>query len=155
MTVVWGIAAWLSFAGFGIALSVIDIREHRLPNKLLAIAAIVGFAAVAASAFSSGEFGGLLRAVIGSLVIFGALLVVAVIAPRGLGMGDVKLGALTGLYLGWLGWSWLFWGTFIGFCLGAVWAVALIMLKRAQSSTPIAFGPFLILGVVVSALLAI
>jgi leader peptidase (prepilin peptidase)/N-methyltransferase len=70
-------------------------------------------------------------------------------------MGDVKLGAITGLYLGWLGWSWLFWGTFIGFAMGAVWAVALIMIKKAQRSTPIAFGPFLILGVVVSALLAI
>ena len=79
----------------------------------------------------------------------------AMIAPTGLGMGDVKLGAVTGLYLGWLGWSWLFWGTFIGFTMGALWAVALILLKRAHGSTPLAFGPFLIFGVVVSALLAI
>ena len=86
---------------------------------------------------------------------FTALFIMAMIAPTGLGMGDVKLGAVTGLYLGWLGWSWLFWGTFIGFTMGALWAVALILLKRAHGSTPLAFGPFLIFGVVVSALLAI
>ena len=155
MSVVFEIAAWLIFAGFGLALSVIDMREHRLPNNLVAIAALLGLAAVAASAISSGDPGSLVRAVLGAVMVFGVLLVMALIAPSGLGMGDVKLGAVTGLYLGWLGWSWLFWGTFIGFGIGAVWAVALIMLKKAQSSTPIAFGPFLILGVVVSALLAI
>jgi leader peptidase (prepilin peptidase)/N-methyltransferase len=155
MSVVFEIAAWFIFAGFGLALSVIDIREHRLPNNLLAIAALAGLAAVATSAISSDDLGALVRAVLGAVIVFGALLVMALVAPTGLGMGDVKLGAITGLYLGWLGWSWLFWGTFIGFAMGAVWAVALIMIKKAQRSTPIAFGPFLILGVVVSALLAI
>lgn len=67
----------------------------------------------------------------------------------------MKLGVVTGLYLGWLGWSWLFWGTFIGFSLGAIWAVGLVLLKKAHRSSAVAFGPFLILGVVVSALLAI
>ncbi|MDA3021736.1 MAG: A24 family peptidase [Actinomycetota bacterium] len=155
MTSVLTVAAWVIFGCFGLALSIIDIREHRLPNKLVAIAAGAGLVAVAASSISASEVGELLRAVLGAVIVFTALFSMALIAPTGLGMGDVKLGALTGLYLGWLGWSWLFWGTLIGFALGAVWAVGLILLKRAESSTPIAFGPFLILGVVVSALLAI
>ncbi|MSO27422.1 MAG: prepilin peptidase [Candidatus Nanopelagicales bacterium] len=149
------IAAWLIFVCFGAALSVIDIREHRMPNKLVMIAAVAGLGSVAMSSLSARDFGGLLRAVLGAAIVFAALLILALIAPTGLGMGDVKLGAVTGLYLGWLGWPWLFWGTFIGFALGALWAVGLILLKRAKSSTPIAFGPFLILGVVVSAVLNI
>lgn len=137
------------------ALSVIDFREHRLPNKLVASAAGTGLIALAASAILGDDLAGLLRAVSGALIVFIALLLLALIAPTGLGMGDVKLGVVTGLYLGWLGWSWLFWGTFIGFSLGAIWAVGLVLLKKAHRSSAVAFGPFLILGVVVSALLAI
>ena len=155
MTTALTVVAWLVFGCFGLVLSIIDIREHRLPNRLLALTAATGLLAVAASAISAGAPGDLLRAVLGAVIVFTALFIMAIIAPTGLGMGDVKLGAVTGLYLGWLGWSWLFWGTFIGFTMGALWAVALILLKRAHGSTPLAFGPFLIFGVVVSALLAI
>lgn len=155
MTTALTAVAWLAFGCFGLVLSIIDIREHRLPNMLLAAAATTGLLAVSASAICAGAPGDLLRAVLGAVIVFTALFIMAMIAPTGLGMGDVKLGAVTGLYLGWLGWSWLFWGTFIGFTMGAVWAVALILLKRAHGSTPLPFGPFLIFGVVISALLAI
>lgn len=155
MSLALGATTWLVFLGFGVVLSVIDIREHRLPNKLVAAAGGAGLIGIAASSIVGGDTWALVRAIFGSLIVFGALMLMGLIAPTGLGMGDVKLGAVTGLYLGWLGWSWLFWGTFLGFAMGAVWALGLIVLKRARGSTPIAFGPFLILGVVVSALLAI
>ena len=64
------IAAWLSLVGFGLALSVIDMREHRLPNNLVAVAALLGLAAVAASAISSGDLGSLVRAVLGAVMVF-------------------------------------------------------------------------------------
>ena len=49
-------------------------------------------------------------------------------------MGDVKLAAPVGLYLGYLGWSQLFYGGALGFVLGGIFSVVLIRLKRAELS---------------------
>lgn len=51
--------------------------------------------------------------------------------PQGSGFGDVKLAGLIGLYLGWLGWGSLLVGAFLGFLLGAVVGIALMVRGRA------------------------
>jgi leader peptidase (prepilin peptidase)/N-methyltransferase len=84
----------------------------------------------------------------GSLV-FAALLAAALLAPSGLGMGDVKLGFVTGMFLGWLGWEWAYWGTLLGFALGGSWALILLVRRRGTLATAIAFGPCMLLGVLV------
>ena len=50
----------------------------------------------------------------------------AAINPAGLGLGDVKLGLVLGLHLGWLGWSQVLAGAVLGFVLQAVVAVVLL-----------------------------
>ncbi len=81
--------AWL------IALSVCDVRTHRLPN-LLTVPGAVAVIGVAAAA-GCGQ-----RALAGALALALAYLVVHLVAPGGLGAGDVKLaiglGALTGAF---------------------------------------------------------
>ena len=55
-------------------------------------------------------------------MLFVVFLVLALISPRSIGMGDAKLAALLGLYLGWLGWGLVLRGA-AGFVVQAVLAV--------------------------------
>jgi leader peptidase (prepilin peptidase)/N-methyltransferase len=68
-----------------------------------------------------------------------------------MGFGDVKLAGVLGLVLGWLGWSILLVGGFLGFLLGAVVGGALMAVRKAGRKSKIPFGPFMLAG----ALLAI
>lgn len=71
-----------------VAAALVDVREHRLPNWLVATAAVT---AVAEAAWVHR----LAPALVGGLVAFVLLLWVRL--ARGLGMGDVKMGAVVGL----------------------------------------------------------
>jgi leader peptidase (prepilin peptidase)/N-methyltransferase len=68
------------------------------------------------------------------------------------GLGDVKLAALVGLFLGWLGWRTLTAGTFAAFLLAAVATVPLL-LRRLDRKTRIPFAPFMITGALISIVL--
>jgi leader peptidase (prepilin peptidase)/N-methyltransferase len=89
MGCVAGVALWL------IALTVCDIRRHRLPNVLT----LPGAAIVVAVAALGGRG---LPAVVGAIALGGGYLLIHVCAPAGMGAGDVKLalglGALTGAF---------------------------------------------------------
>jgi leader peptidase (prepilin peptidase)/N-methyltransferase len=91
MSVCAGLAvvAWLA------ALTVFDIREHRLPNVLTLPGAVVALGASVAA-------GRGLAAVVGALLLTGGYLVVHLVSPKAMGAGDVKLalglGALTGAF---------------------------------------------------------
>ncbi len=67
------------------------------------------------------------------------------------GGGDVKLGGLVGLVLGWISWRTLFIGSCLGFLLAAPISLALLACRRATLRSSISFGPYLLGG----ALLAI
>lgn len=66
---------------------------------------------------------------------------------RGMGGGDVKLGFLIGLFNG-LPYNFL--AIFLGFVIGAVYSLVLILLRKKSLKDTIAFGPFLILGAVIA-----
>ena len=68
--------------------------------------------------------GDLLRGAAGSVILFVLYLILALTSRNGLGMGDVKLAAPLGLYLGYLGWSHLFYGGALGFVAGGVASAA-------------------------------
>ncbi len=112
---IFEVLAWLSFLVIGIRLSCIDLAEHRLPNRLVIALAVCSNTLLAGASISSADPARFLRAMACGVLVFSSMLVLAVFAPTGLGMGDVKLGFVTGLFLGWIGWEWAYWGTFIGF----------------------------------------
>ncbi len=56
-------------------------------------------------------------------------------------MGDVKLAAPLGMYLGYLGWSQVFYGGLLGFVVGGVMTVLLLRLKRGIKPSEVAHGP--------------
>ena len=66
--------------------------------------------------------------------------------PSGMGLGDVKLAGVLGMYLGYLGWGTLAVGAFFGFALGAVIGITLMALGRATRKSKIPFGPFMLAG---------
>ena len=91
------------------------------------------------------------RAAAAAGVIAFGYLVLALIAPANLGLGDVKLSGLIGAFLGWLGWSHAFVGTLAAFVLGGVFALFLVVAKRAHRHTAFAFGPWMVIGAAVGA----
>ncbi len=85
-------------------------------------------------------------ALAGGAILFTLYLVIVLAYPRGMGLGDVKLAGVIGLYLGWLGWGQLAVGAFSAFLLGASFSLVLVAARRANRRTAIPFGPFMLAG---------
>jgi leader peptidase (prepilin peptidase)/N-methyltransferase len=141
--------AFVVLALVGTPLTVIDYEHHRLPNRLVYPAAIGAIVLLVMAAAIRHEWSDLLRAVEGGAAVFAALFAIMLISPRSFGYGDVRLGGVLGLYLGYDSWGAVYYGILGGFVLGTVVAIALLAAHRADRKTPIAFGPMLLLGALI------
>jgi leader peptidase (prepilin peptidase)/N-methyltransferase len=133
---------WFTLAIVGTPLAIIDAREHRLPNRgvaLLTVTLVGAFGAVSIAAQTADQF---LRAALGGLALAAVLLVCALVSPPSLGMGDVKLAFSIGMALTWLGWMWLWFGICLAFTAAGGWAIWR-RVRRGERG-PIPLGPFLI-----------
>ena len=119
----------------------IDIVHHLLPNRLVGPLLAAGFALLGCAALASGAAGDLLRGVAGSAILFFFYIILALTSKNGLGMGDVKLAAPLGLYLGYLGWSQLFYGGALAFVAGGLASAVLIAKNRGNKPREVAYGP--------------
>jgi leader peptidase (prepilin peptidase) / N-methyltransferase len=54
---------------------------------------------------------------------------------KGFGFGDVKLALVLGAVLGWYSWAIVLVGTFVGYVLGALYGIGLILAGRAGRTT--------------------
>lgn len=144
----------LALAGIGVWLVVIDARTHRLPNRIVlpTLAALVLLVLV--DGLATGETDRMLRALLGGLALGVFYAVMHLISQQGMGGGDVKLAAVIGLVLAWHGWQTLVLGAAAAFLLGALYAIALMLLRRADRRTHIAFGPWMILGAALAIVLS-
>ena len=133
--------AYLFLAIAAVELTRIDLSFHILPNRLVGPLLGVGLVLLTGSAMSSGEWPALLRGIIGLVILFVCYFILALISPNGIGMGDVKLSAPLGLYLGYLGWPHLFYGGALGFVAGGVAAALLVLKNRGNKPKEVAFGP--------------
>jgi leader peptidase (prepilin peptidase)/N-methyltransferase len=142
----WELAglAWLVLCA--VPLAFIDIAVRRLPDALTvaAFAGTAGFLAVAALA--GGHPGQLGRAGLAAVALCGFYLVLFLIRPSGMGLGDVKLAASVGAALGWQGWGQLVEATFLAFTVAACYAVGLLLFRRATRTTQFPLGPFILLS---------
>ena len=146
-----GVAAVVSlFLGALLAAALIDARHRIIPNRLTYPALIV--AAVAIVALSvAGQPLSIAGAALGFLCFGGGLLLVAIVSPGGMGMGDVKLAALIGMVLGAIGLRYVAVAAGAAVLLGGVAALAALAAGRGRKGT-IPFGPFLASGAAVAAL---
>ncbi|HWV48256.1 MAG TPA: A24 family peptidase [Microbacterium sp.] len=141
------IAVHAGLIGIGIRLIVIDARTHRLPNRIVLPVGAALLVLIGIEALAAGDASTLVRCLAGG-VILGGFYAVLNLVGGGVGGGDVKLAAVIGLVLAWHGWQSLIVGAAAAFVLGAVYALALMALRRANRTTRIAFGPWMIVGAV-------
>lgn len=129
-----------------VALALIDVDTHRLPDKIVLPAYAVLAVLLTATSAASGDWWALVRAGIGMFVLLAVYFALAVAVPGGMGMGDVKLAGVLGLVLAYLGWGPLAVGAFGGFALGAIFAIGLLAARRAKRGSGIPFGPWMLAG---------
>lgn len=144
--------AFLVMGALGVVLAVVDAEHHRLPDRLVLPGYVIGEALLLVAAVETEEFEPWLRALGAAAAVFGVLFLLALISPEGLGFGDVKLGGLLGMHLGWLGWGYAVLGVAAGFLVGAVAAALLLAARRTTLRTPVAFGPALLAGALLAVL---
>ena len=148
----WQLLAFLPFLWVLVALSLIDLEHKILPNAIVYPSIVVAIPLLAVTAVLGPGIDAWVRALLGGLAGAGGFFIVALISPAGMGMGDVKLAGLIGLFLAYVGWGRLVLGFFASFAVGAVVGIALMAAGKAGRKTAIPFGPFMALGAVVSAL---
>jgi leader peptidase (prepilin peptidase)/N-methyltransferase len=161
-SVLWWIAAQrfeedLTVLGFGVLIAVglrlmlIDIDTHLLPSGILyrAIALAVPLLVLAALNDSTGSIATMF---LGALIMWVLMKTLEVLSRGDLGGGDVRLALLLGLYTGWLSLEHVAIAVVAGFAAAGLFALVLVVLRRAGRRTHIAFGPFLIAGALLAVL---
>jgi prepilin signal peptidase PulO-like enzyme (type II secretory pathway) len=148
------LAAWLVFAGAGILLAAIDLHIQRLPTNIIAAAVGVAGPLIIAAALVSGHLTLAGNAGIAAAVLGLAYLMVALLAPRQLGMGDVRLAALSGMLLGTHSWSTVLLGAALPWVLSAIVTSALVRSGRVRRGTLIPLGPYVVAGTLLAAIVA-
>lgn len=138
------LALSLPFVAVLIAVAAIDLDHRIIPNRILAPAAV--YAVAAAAVVAPADLPELLAAGAGA---FAFMLATALVYPAGMGMGDVKLAGVMGLYLG----VSVVPALLIAFVAGSALGVAMLVRHGAAARKKgIPFGPFLALGAIVGLL---
>lgn len=156
------LAACAYFAVMAVRLTVIDVRHHLLPNRIVfpsyAVGGVLLLAAAATVLVSGADAGAVpdggarlfgvpgVRILAGGAVLWLFYFVLRMVYPPGMGFGDVKLAGVLGMYLGYLGWGHVFAGTFAAFLLGGLWSLGLLAARRGTLKSDIPFGPFMLAG---------
>jgi len=130
---------------FLVPIALIDLDHKLIPNRLTAPAAIV--AIVLGTALDPG---GEVERLIAGLAAGTVLALPSLLHPSGMGMGDAKLVAVMGLFLG----QAVAPAFFVALIVGTAVGMAIVMSKgmTAGRRTRVPFGPFLALGGVVGVL---
>ena len=129
----WALPAYLLLAAASIALAAIDVDTQRLPIVVVAPTFVAGMALLALASLAGSRPGAGVRAVAGAAVLWLLYRLLHAFSPRGMGYGDVRLAAVIGLFLGWLGWDRLAVGAFLGFLVGGLFGLVLILAGRGFS----------------------
>ena len=146
----WQLLPALLFLTSLVAIYYIDLDHYIIPNVIVLPVAAIGLAVNIALSLAGDEtdlswqpWYNYLAAGLMSATFF---FVVAMLKPGGMGMGDVKLAGMMGFYLG----KDVLVGLFLGFLIGAITGIVLMMAGIKGRKSRIPFGPFLAIGGVVA-----
>jgi leader peptidase (prepilin peptidase)/N-methyltransferase len=140
------LVAYLYLGAISVALAVIDLDVRRLPDAIVLPSYAVAGALLVAVDLLRGDAAKIPLVVIGGAGSFLFYYLLRVAKPGGMGLGDVKLAGVLGLYLGQAGLAQLLVGTFAAFVLGGVAGIALIVARRSTRKSTIPFGPWMLGG---------
>lgn len=146
--------AYLYLAAAGLALALIDVEHHRLPDAIVLPSYVVVAVLFLAASAGTGDWWALARATIGGAALYGCYFTTALAYPGGMGFGDVKLAGVLGAVLGYLSWSTLVVGAAAGFLLGAFVGVPVALARGGGRRSAIPFGPFMIAGALLAVFVA-
>jgi leader peptidase (prepilin peptidase)/N-methyltransferase len=145
---IYVIAMLSAFCAVMLVVGAIDLELKIIPNRIT-YPAFPAFMVAILVGWAIGQDLDPVRAAIGAVLYGGVFLLIAVIAPRGLGMGDVKLTGLIGLVLGSLGLRYVGVAAGAAVLLGGLGGVLALLAGRGRKSA-IPFGPFLTAGALVA-----
>jgi leader peptidase (prepilin peptidase)/N-methyltransferase len=132
------IALGLVFVSMLLAITLTDLERRIIPNRVLAVAALIGIAIVAIT-----DPGSLPERALAGAGAGGLLFLAALAYPGGMGLGDVKLAAVMGIFLG----VDVIPALFVALLAGSLVGLAIIVREGAGArKRAIPFGPFLALG---------
>lgn len=144
LPVTWTLApAYAYLAALTVVLTVIDIRTKTLPNVWTLTGYPILIALLALPAAIDGRWDDLGRALVGSAVTLIAFIVLAILTPRGMGMGDAKLAGVLALPLAFESWMDLAIAMVGAFILSALVSIVLLALRRVNRQSLLPFGPYL------------
>lgn len=136
--------AYLFLGALCVAVAAIDLKIHKIPNRFLFPSFGISGVLLSLATVFGGDWLDLGRALGCALLGYGLFYLLSL--TGGMGLGDVKFAAILGAYCGWLGWSTAGNALILGFITGGVWALILVIARRAHRQTAIAFGPWLCVG---------
>ena len=139
-------SAWVIFLTFGLALSVIDQRNKRLPNVLTFPLYLILVSILGLDTLVNHHGQRFLVALASSLLLALFYTLLNVVSRGGMGLGDAKLALSVGLLAGYISGFMVFVTTFTAFFLGALIGVVAIAFGRSTRKTALAFGPFIFCG---------
>jgi leader peptidase (prepilin peptidase)/N-methyltransferase len=142
----WELPAYLYLASVAVPLSLIDYSEKRLPNVFVHPSYLIAGVLLLLPAIAEPDWESYLRAWLGGVALFGLYFLLALIYPKGMGLGDVKLAGVLGLYLGWLGWGPVIVGALAGFFVQALITSFLLVMKLTALRSTYPFGPSMLIG---------
>lgn len=152
--------SWLLIALAMIVLSIIDLRQMIIPDGANIFLAIMGFVLIFFNSTSflknysewlPGPGSVLSNHLLGAIIGAGVLGIIVFLSwGRAMGMGDVKLAGAMGLILGWPD---ITLALALAFLVGGVWASILLLSRKKKLKTMVPFGPFLVIGFWMEALL--
>jgi leader peptidase (prepilin peptidase) / N-methyltransferase len=129
-----------------VAIAVIDVESHIVPNRILYPAAFVAAPLFVVTAAVDHRWGSLWHAAASSAIGFTALFVVHFAYPKGMGFGDVRLAGVVGGAAGWMGFRAAFLAFFLMFLFGSIGGIIQLAVTGAGRRTAIGFAPYMALG---------
>ncbi|MCD6638627.1 MAG: A24 family peptidase [Nocardioides sp.] len=144
----WSLLWLVPLVPVGVALSVVDWRTRLLPRLVVLPATALAIVAVVAVGLATGDTSALVRALVAMLVVRSFFWVLWFLHSAGMGFGDVRLAAVVGLVLGWVGWGTVAIGVWVGFMVFALPGVVLALVRRDRAllRKPFPYGPFMLVG---------
>ncbi|GGU31984.1 prepilin peptidase [Nocardioides albus] len=137
-----------------VLLAYVDWRVQRLPKQPILAATAVGLLVIGIEWLWMRDTGVIIGAVVGLVLARSAFWLLWRLLPHAMGYGDVRLAALVGLVLGRLGWEQLAVGVWSGLAIFGVWGIGRAVARRSRTAMrePLAYGPFMMLGMLVGVL---